>query len=101
MFKWYGALAVSSILKETVEPWLTLMSVANPWIVGSPAPGVSQTLWGVPGSWFSATIGFTEKRSRSSRLSTNRRNFCVFVGRFLKNFEERNNFRKLTACSFR
>src|SRR5512135_1178451 len=38
-------------------------------MLGSPAPLISHWLWGVPGSWFSATIGFTASNVRSSRGS--------------------------------
>ncbi len=34
------------------------MSVANPWMLGSPAPVTSHWLDGAPGSAFSATISF-------------------------------------------
>ena len=36
------------ILKFTVEPWLTLMSVVKPWSVVDPGPLRSHWLWGVP-----------------------------------------------------
>src|SRR5437868_6765785 len=65
----YGASAVSFTLRSTVWPWSTLMSVANPWMVASPVP-TPQVLWGVPGSWFSATIGLVEGTVRSSRRTT-------------------------------
>src|SRR5438477_271382 len=39
----YVARVVSLTLKETVWPWLTLTSVANPWMLASPAPGPSHT----------------------------------------------------------
>src|SRR5579875_1174894 len=45
------------ILKYSVWPMFTLMSVAKPWMVGSPTPVTSQTLSGVPGLEFSQTIG--------------------------------------------
>src|SRR5256885_11931981 len=45
------------------------MSVVNPWIVVSLLPGTSHSDDGVPGSWFSAMIGFTENRSRDSSHS--------------------------------
>jgi hypothetical protein len=44
------------ILKLTVVPTLTLMSVAKPWMLGSPAPEMSHTLGSVPSSWFSQTM---------------------------------------------
>jgi hypothetical protein len=47
---WYGALAESLILKLTVCPWSTLMLVAKPWMVESPAPETFHWLEGVPGS---------------------------------------------------
>ena len=44
-------------LNEIVPPLLTLMSVANPWMVESPEPETSHSDEGLPGSWFSAGIG--------------------------------------------
>src|SRR5262245_46493201 len=69
MSMWYGARVVSVILKLTVCPWLTLMSVAKPWMVEAPAPEMARTLCGGPGRRFSATIGFTDGRTRSSSAS--------------------------------
>ena len=46
------------ILKWTVSPWSTLMSVANPWMLGSPPPLTSHSLCGLPGFEFSQTIAF-------------------------------------------
>src|SRR5918994_5358195 len=43
-------------LKPTVSPWFTLMSVANPWIEGSPLPLTSHSVESFPGLQFSATI---------------------------------------------
>ena len=43
-------------LKRTVSPWLTLMSVAKPWMVVSPATGTSHSLAGAPACWFSQTM---------------------------------------------
>src|SRR5215213_6503000 len=51
--------AVVLTLNETVWPLLTLMSVAKPWMLGSPAPPTSHSLAGLPGLEFSHTIGFT------------------------------------------
>src|SRR4030095_7856038 len=45
-----------SILKERVSPRLTLMSVANPWIVESPELLISHSVRAFPGLQFSATI---------------------------------------------
>src|ERR1700722_12108081 len=45
-------------LKVIVCPTFTLISVANPWMVGSPAPLTSHWLGGFPGRQFSASIGF-------------------------------------------
>src|SRR5438034_3741683 len=42
-------------LNVMVPPWFTLMSVANPWMVGSPAPLTSHSLGGLPASAFSHT----------------------------------------------
>jgi hypothetical protein len=44
-------------LKETVLPLLTLMSVAKPWMLGSPDPLTSHWLEGLPGFVFSQAIG--------------------------------------------
>jgi len=38
-----------SILKSSVPPGATLMSVANPWMLVSPAPDTSHWLAGSPG----------------------------------------------------
>ncbi len=53
------AVAVVSILKWTVSPLFTLMSVPKPWIDGSPSPSMSHSLFGLPTSVFSHTIGFS------------------------------------------
>ena len=52
---WYEFAGVL-ILKDTVWPGVTLICVAKPWIVGSPAPFTCQSLGGSPGSVFSQTI---------------------------------------------
>ena len=44
------------ILKFTVSPTLTLIEVAKPWIVASPAPLTCQALGAVPGREFSHAI---------------------------------------------
>ena len=49
---WYAVDGVL-ILNEIVEPALTLIDVAKPWIDGSPAPFTNQSEVGSPGSWFS------------------------------------------------
>src|SRR5919107_5205331 len=49
--------AVVLILNETVAPELTLMSVAKPCSVASPAPWMSQSPCGLPANWFSQTTG--------------------------------------------
>src|ERR1700754_3725482 len=49
---------VSVILKLTVCPWSTLMFVAKPCRVMSPAPPTPQTLIGVPPFEFSHVITF-------------------------------------------
>src|SRR5271165_3641466 len=70
MSTWYGASAVSLILKKTVWPTSTLMSVEKPWRVGSPAPlTMSHWLGEVPVRWFSWAIVSGERRVRSSRIS--------------------------------
>ncbi len=48
-----------SILNDSVSPTFTLMSVANPWIDGSPDPEMSHTDSGVPGLEFSHAITLT------------------------------------------
>ncbi len=46
-------------LKDSVSPTFTLMDVAKPWIVWSPAPLTCQSLVGSPGSVFSQAITLT------------------------------------------
>jgi hypothetical protein len=48
--------ALVSTLKSIVPPRLTLMSVAKPWMLSSPAPFTSHSLARFPGKQFSATI---------------------------------------------
>src|SRR5262249_32775114 len=62
MSMWYES-AFVSILKCTASPRLTLMSVAKPWIDGSPASplGMSHCAWGVPGSAFSTWMGLSAR----------------------------------------
>src|SRR4051812_20944049 len=48
---------VDLILKETVCPWSTLISVAKPWTLLSPAPAMSHSEEGLPGCWFSHATG--------------------------------------------
>src|SRR3954471_19195426 len=50
--------AVVVTLKAIALPLLTLMSVANPWMVLSPDPVTSHSDFGLPASWFSHTTGF-------------------------------------------
>ena len=45
-----------SILKCTVPPCGTLISVAKPWMLESPIPETSHWFCGVPGRQFSASI---------------------------------------------
>ena len=52
---WY-AFAGVLILKDTVSPTFTLIAVAKPWIVESPAPLTCQSLGGSPGRLFSQAI---------------------------------------------
>ena len=47
------------ILKDSVWPTFTLIDVAKPWIVESPAPLTCQSLAGSPGSVFSQAITLT------------------------------------------
>ena len=43
-------------LNETVSPRFTLMSVAKPWRLASPAPLMSHSPGGLPGRQFSASM---------------------------------------------
>ena len=52
---WY-AFAGVLILKDSVSPTFTLIDVAKPWIVESPAPLTCQSLGGSPGNVFSQAI---------------------------------------------
>src|SRR6267142_4779487 len=52
-----NVVAVVVTLKPMDPPLLTLMSVANPWMVASPEPVTSHSDCGLPGSWFSAGMG--------------------------------------------
>jgi hypothetical protein len=47
-------------LKPIVSPLLTLIDVAKPWIVSSPAPSICQVLGSAPGSWFSQATGLAQ-----------------------------------------
>src|SRR5947207_4717487 len=58
MSMWYAAW-VELILKLTVWPTLTLIDVAKPCRVASPAPATSQSLWGSPAAVFSHAMAFT------------------------------------------
>src|SRR5438105_3907917 len=51
-------LAAVLTLKLIAPPLLTDMSVANPWMLGSPEPLMSHVFCGVPGFWFSQTMAF-------------------------------------------
>ena len=53
------------ILKDSVWPTFTLIDVANPWMVESPAPLICQSEGASPGSWFSHTIGFDVQAARA------------------------------------
>ena len=44
------------ILKSMRAPWSTLMSVANPWMLGSPSPWTCHSLGWLPKRQFSDTI---------------------------------------------
>src|ERR1700675_2134462 len=57
------------ILKDSVAPTFTLMSVANPWMVLLPDPTTSQTLCGVPGWEFSHTIGLVGGSQGSAKAA--------------------------------
>src|SRR6516165_9064894 len=56
MSMWYRVDGVV-ILKDSVCPTFTLIDVAKPWIVESPAPLTCQSLAGSPVSWFSHATG--------------------------------------------
>src|SRR5690242_1494450 len=58
MSMWYDVAGVL-ILKDSVCPTFTLIDVANPWIVESPAPLTCQSLGGSPGKEFSQAITLT------------------------------------------
>jgi len=62
--------AVVSILKSMLCPRLTLMSVANPWMLGSPAPSTSHSLAGLPGRQFSATTGLAPSQPAVTASAT-------------------------------
>ena len=53
-------------LKPIVEPRLTLMSVANPWIDALPEPEICHSLLGVPGFVFSQAISLTTGASQGA-----------------------------------
>src|SRR6476646_11366938 len=55
MSMWYDEAGVL-ILKVTVSPRFTLIAVANPWMVESPAPLTCQSLAGSPARVFSQAI---------------------------------------------
>ena len=59
------------ILKFSVCPTLTLMLVAKPWIVASPAPATCQSLIGSPGSWFSHCTGFPHAADATAGIDAN------------------------------
>src|SRR5437870_593881 len=58
------AVAVVLILKWTVCPWSTLMSVANPSMDGDGSRGVSHWSCGLPGLEFSHAIGLATPGSQ-------------------------------------
>ena len=53
-------------LKPIVEPRLTLMSVANPWIDALPEPVMSHSLRGLPTRVFSQATSFTTGASHGA-----------------------------------
>ena len=55
-------------LKKAVSPRLTLIWVAKPWMLGSPAPLMSHSLAGLPVRQFSATIGLGEEVQGSAAV---------------------------------
>ena len=67
---WY-AFAGVLILKDSVSPAFTLIDVAKPWIVESPAPLTCQSLGGSPGCVFSHAI--TLDHGRPARAGRGRR----------------------------
>ncbi len=54
------------ILKSTVPPTLTLIEVANPWIVESPIPFTCQSEGGSPGLVFSQATLFVTGTAQGS-----------------------------------
>ena len=58
-----------SILKPSVSPTLTLISVANPWMVLLPAPLTPHSLSGVPGLVFSQATGLTIGASHGAAVA--------------------------------
>src|SRR2546423_1854502 len=69
MSKWYEVAGVL-ILKWTVSPGFTLISVENPWMVESPEPLIDQSLDGVPARVFSQAITFTTGGPQGLAAST-------------------------------
>src|SRR5512144_2595946 len=61
--------AAVSILKPSVSPTLTLISVANPWIVLLPAPLMPHSLSGLPGLLFSQATGLTIGASHGAAVA--------------------------------
>src|SRR4051812_12570547 len=57
---------VLSILKPTVEPRFTLMSVAKPWIEVLPTPETSHSLAGLPSFVFSQATSLTTGASHAA-----------------------------------
>ena len=53
-------------MKPTVEPRLTLMSVAKPWMEALPEPVMSHSLLGLPGLVFSQAISLTTGASQAA-----------------------------------
>src|SRR5687768_9302036 len=68
----YAAASVL-ILKVSVPPLLTLMSVAKPWMVASPTPATSHSLAGDPGLEFSQGMGLGPGASHGPAEAAGRR----------------------------
>src|SRR6266516_6006255 len=71
MSMWYEEAGVL-ILKDSVCPTFTLIDVAKPWIVESPAPLTCQSLGGSPAKVFSQAITLTTGGPHGSAAAAGR-----------------------------
>src|SRR5215210_4642680 len=69
MSSWYE-LVTELILKWTVSPLLTEMSLAKPWMPGSPSPTMSHSVLGLPGLEFSQAISLVTGGSHGAAEAT-------------------------------